>query len=495
MFFRSLVLLLGGCALSLAAVPTPDTRQVGGSAAAAVSPLLAEAAGPGIATTLKRVVVIPVEGEIASPVLYILRRGLKEAIDQKADAVVLDMKTPGGALDVTFEIMEALAKFPGETVTYVNNEAISAGAFISAMTGEIWFSPDGIIGAAAPVSGTGQDVEATMKMKIVSYLKARLRSISEGKGYRGQVISAMVDSDYELKIEGEMLKAKGELLSLTASESAKTYGEPARTLLSAGTAKTMEELLSKKFGAGAYTVKRLEITWSERLAVLLNKISPILMGLGLLALFIEFKTPGFGVVEISGFLLLGVVFLGSYVAGLSGHEPILVFSLGLLLLLAEVIFFPGVIVAALAGLLMMLGSLVWAMADLWPNEPITVAWSGNVFVGPLQNLGLGLALAVGLGLALIRFIPHGWFWDRLAVGAVIGGTAQSSGGSPAAGFGLAALVGQRGVAATGLFPSGQVEIGGRRYEASVAVGSIDAGATVVVCGRTDFGLVVEKADA
>jgi membrane-bound serine protease (ClpP class) len=51
------------------------------------------------------------------------------------------------------------------------------------------------------------------------------------------------------------------------------------------------------------------------------------------------------------------------------------------------------------------------------------------------------------------------------------------------------------VAATGLFPSGQVEIDGRRYEASVAIGSIDAGATVIVCGRTDFGLVVERADA
>ena len=77
----------------------------------------------------KRVVVIPVRDEIASPVLYILRRGLKEAIEQKADVVVLDMKTPGGALDVTFDIMEALAKFPGETVTFVNNEAMSAGAF------------------------------------------------------------------------------------------------------------------------------------------------------------------------------------------------------------------------------------------------------------------------------------------------------------------------------------------------------------------------------
>ncbi len=487
--------MLAACTLLPGTVPTPVARQVGGPAAPTISPSLADAAVPAVAPTPKRVVIIPVEGEIASPVLYILRRGLKEAIDEKADTVVLDMKTPGGALNVTFEIMEALGKFPGETVTYVNNEAISAGAFISAMTGEIWFSPDGIIGAAAPVSGTGQDVDATMKMKIVSYLKARLRSISEGKGYRGQVISAMVDSEYELKIEGEVLKAKGELLSLTASESAKTYGDPARALLSAGTAKTMEGLLTKKFGAGGYTVKRLEITWSERLAVLLNQISPILMGLGLLALFIEFKTPGFGILGISGFLLLGVVFLGSYVAGLSGHEPMLVFSLGLLLVLAELIFFPGVIVAALVGLLMMLGSLVWAMADLWPNEPLTLAWSGNVFVGPLQNLGLGLAFAVGLGLALVRFIPHGWFWDRLAVGAVIGGTAQNSGGSPAAAVGLAALVGQRGVAATGLFPSGQVEIEGRRYEASVAVGSIDAGATVIVRGRTDFGLVVEQADA
>ena len=480
MFFRRLLLLVAGLTLPLGAEPAPAFSPADGPVA------------PTVSATQKRVVVIPVEGEIASPVLYILRRGLKEAIDEKADAVVLDMKTPGGALDVTFEIMEALGKFPGETVTYVNNEAISAGAFISAMTGEIWFAPDGIIGAAAPVSGTGQDVDATMKMKIVSYLKARLRSISEGKGYRGQVISAMVDSDYELKIEGEVLKSKGELLSLTATESAKTYGDPARALLSAGTAKTMDELLTKKFGAGGFTVKRLEITWSERLAVFLNKISPILLGLGLLALFIEFKTPGFGLMGISGFVLLGVVFLSSYVAGLSGHEPILVFSVGLLLVMAELLFFPGVIVAALAGLIMMLGSLVWAMADLWPNEPLSIAWSGDAFLAPAQNLGLGLVVAVGLGVALIRFIPNGWFWDQLAVTGVIGGTAQDSGGAPSAAGGLADLIGQRGVAATALFPSGQVEIDGRRYEASVTVGSIEAGVSVVVCGRSAFGLVVER---
>ncbi len=443
----------------------------------------------------KRVVIIPVRDEIASPVLYILRRGLKEAIEQKADVVVLDMKTPGGALDVTFDIMEALAKFPGETVTFVNNEAMSAGAFISAMTGEIWFAPDGIIGAAAPVSSTGQDVDATMKLKITSYLKARLRSISEGKGYRGQVISAMVDADYELKIGDTVLKPKGELLSLTASEAGKTYGEPAQALLAAGTAKSIDALLTKKFGASGFSVKRLEITWSERLAVVLNKISPVLLGLGMLALFIEFKTPGFGIFGITGIVCLSVVFIGSYVAGFSGHEPILVFGVGLLLLVAELFFFPGVAVVAIAGLMLMLGSLVWAMADLWPGVPLTVAWSGDAFLTPLQNLGFGLLLAVALGLALARYLPSGWMWDKLVVGSVVGGAAQVAGGAPEAAEGLAALIGQAGVAATALRPGGQVEVAGRRYEATVAVGSVNAGEAIVVRGRTDFGLVVERADA
>ena len=67
---------------------------------------------PVLVSTVKKtqVVVIPVRDEIASPILYILRRGLKEAIEQKADVVVLDMKTPGGALDVTFEIITQRAQ-------------------------------------------------------------------------------------------------------------------------------------------------------------------------------------------------------------------------------------------------------------------------------------------------------------------------------------------------------------------------------------------------
>lgn len=436
---------------------------------------------------LVKVVVIPVQDQIAEPILYVIRRGLKTAIEQEADLVVLDMKTPGGSLGATFEILEALGKFKGKTATFVNDEAISAGSFISAMTDDIYFAPQGIIGAAAPVMSTGGEIDESMKQKIVSYLKARIRAISEGHKYRGQVISAMIDADYELKIGEEVLKAKGELLSLTATEAAKTYGDPAEPLLAAGIYESIDDLLDDRFGAGGYVVEKLVPTWSEDLSALLNSISPLLLGLGFLGLFIEFKTPGFGVFGLTGGLCLALVFLGHYTAGLSGHEPMLFFVLGVLLVLAEVIFFPGVIVAALSGVMLMLGSLVWSMADLWPNEPIS--FSGDVFLQPIMNLGMGLATAVVLGALVLRFLPQGWFWDRMVLAAAAGGdgapTQASASGAEER------LIGRIGVAATDLYPTGQVEIGGVYHDARVEVGAIDSGRKVRVVGRSGFGLVVE----
>jgi membrane-bound serine protease (ClpP class) len=439
-----------------------------------------------------RIYVIPVRDQINSAVHYIVRRGIKEAIEQKAEAVILDMKTPGGALGTTLEIMEAIAKFPGTTITFVNDEAMSAGAFISASTQEIWFAPSGIIGAAAPVSAAGQEIEASMRQKIVSYLKARIRATSEGRGYRGQVVSAMIDADYQLKIDDQVIKEKGELLSLTAPEAAKTYGEPPQPLLSAGTAKDIDDLITQRFGPEKKTVTTLAVTWSESLAVWLNAISTVLLGIGLLALYIEFKTPGFGIFGIVGITCLAIVFLGSYVAGLSGHEPMLVFGLGLVLVAIEIFFFPGVVVLALTGLVLMLGSLVWAMADLWPNEPLSVAWSGDAFVGPMTNLGIGIVIAAGTALAVARFLPRGWVWDKLVMQAAIGGSAQNADSGVEVSAPLRALVGREGVAATALRPGGQVEIDGRRYEARVEIGVIERGAPIVVRAGSDFGLIVEE---
>jgi membrane-bound serine protease (ClpP class) len=439
-----------------------------------------------------KVVIIPIRAQIAKPELYILRRGLKEAIENKVDTIVLDMETPGGALNVTFEMLQALEKFPGRTVTYVNREAISAGALISAGTDEIYFAPAGVIGAAAPVMATGGEIDATMKAKINSYLKARVRAISEGKRYRGEVLSAMIDADYEFKIGDTVIKEKGELLSLTALEAMKTYGDPPQPLLGAGIAENLDSLLDQLHGAGKHSAIRLEITWSEKLAQYITAFTPILLGLGLLCLFIEFKTPGFGIFGVSGIVLLGVVFFGHYVAGLSGHEPALFFLIGLLLIAIELFFIPGTLVLALTGIALMLGSLVWAMLDLWPGEPISL--EGDVLFRPLANVMAGVVLAVMVFLAILKFLPKGGPWGRLVLESAVGGepgpiralNSRAQDEAP-----VTNLIGLSGVAATSLFPSGQIEVSGRRYEARLGMGFAEAGTPVRITGVSEFGLIVE----
>ena len=483
--------ILGGFAALAMGYALEEVPPAGSSAPAQEAPTSAvsiEREAVGVREGLAQVVVIPVRDQIAPPILYVIRRGLKDAIDSGADLVVLDMETPGGRLDTTFEILEAIDRFPGATATFVNKEAISAGAFISAVTDDIYFAPTGVIGAAAPVMSSGGEIDESMKQKIVSYLRARVRAISEGHAYRGEVISAMIDADYVLEIEGEILKPEGELLSLTATEAAKTYGSPAQPLLASGIAESIDDLLDARFGEGGYEVVTLVTTWSEDLAAMLNAISPVLLGLGFLGLFIEFKTPGFGVFGILGGLMVLIVFFGKYTAGLSGLEPAMFFFLGVVLVLLEFLFFPGIFVAALSGVALMLGSLVWAMADFWPNEPIS--FSGDVLMQPVLNVAMGLVIALVGGIGIVRFLPSGWVWDRIVLGTAVGDGARAD--SAAEAQAEESLLGAEGEATTDLFPSGQVSINGKWYEAKVAVGSVEKGTRVRVTGRDGFNLLVKS---
>jgi membrane-bound serine protease (ClpP class) len=255
----------------------------------------------------------------------------------------------------------------------------------------------------------------------------------------------------------------------------------------------LDELLTEKLGATEETTRRLEVTWSEDIAVFLNSIRPLLLGLGLLLAFIEFKTAGFGVFGVSAAVLLAAVFFGHYIAGFSGHEPVLIFVLGLLAVMVELIFFPGIVVLAAGGLLLMLGSLIWSMADIWPNEPIT--FSGDLFLEPVANLVAALGVAMVLGLLLARFLPRGWIWDRMVLAASVAGAAQTAGGGIATVEAANSLIGAKGMAVTALFPSGQVEIDGCRYEARLALGSAERGAAVIVRQVSEFGLVVEAIES
>lgn len=438
-----------------------------------------------------KVFVIPIREEIGKTELFILRRGLKSAITEEADTVILNMETPGGRLDITLEMMEALDKFPGKKITFVNDEAISAGAIIASVTDEIHFSPKATIGAAEVIMGTGQDVSEGLKRKLNSYMGAKIRSYSGDNPTRADVIRAMMDPDFEFKIGDTVIKPKDELLSLTATEAMTPYGEPAQPLLGSGISEDLDSLISSLHGTDA-EVSKLEVTWSEKTARYLAAITPILIALGMLALFVEFKTPGFGVFGVVGAILMGTVFLGQYVAGLSGQEPILFFFLGALLVALEVLLFPGLLIGFITGALLMFGSLLWAMLDHWPNEPLPTL-DGDALTIPLAQILGGFLIAIFLFIAIVRFLPNAGPFGRMVLQTSIAGEPVIGAPittAPSAPKGRN-LVGLSGRAATALFPSGQIEIDGHRYEARLAVGSADAGTPIKVTKATEFALIVE----
>ncbi len=432
-----------------------------------------------------KVIVIPIRDQIAPPELYILRRGLKTAIEEGAHMVILDMHTPGGRVDVTFEMVKAIQKFPGKVYTYVNDEATSAGALISAGTDKIYMAPSATIGSSAPVTSEGEDVDQTMKLKIVSYLRAKVRSISEGKGYRGDVVSAMIDENFELKIGDEIIKPKGELLNLTANESIKQYGDPAQTLLAAGVEPSLQSLTDTIYGKGNYRVTRLEVTWAEKLAQFITNIAPFLLAVGLLLIFIEFKTPGFGIFGISGSILIAIFFFGHYAAGLSGHEAALIFFIGFALVMIDLFFIPGFFLLAIPGGILMIGSLLWGMSDIWPDQPI--AWESNFLFRPLINLTMGIVGAIVLFALLLRYMPKGGLWGHMVLESAIGGETTISSDARSE----PSLIGAIGYAVTALFPSGEIEINGTRYDARLAIGTVPPGTSVKVISVGEFELKVE----
>ncbi len=448
---------------------------------------------------LLKAFVIPIRDQIGPPILDILRRGLKDAIIAEAEVVVLDMETPGGELGVTLEIMEALDHFDGTTIAYVNKEAISAGAYISIAADEIAFAPTGIIGAAEAVAGAGQDIDQSMKRKINSYLKAKIRTHSQGHPFRARVMTAMMDANATLEIEGERPKTEdgayiqnmGELLTLTAEDALKEYGNPPQPLLGIGIYESIEEILTAKYGEDGFVVEEMQLSWSEELGLYLNGIAPLIMGIGMLLLFIEFKTPGFGIFGVLGIILMLIFFGSKYVAGLSGSEEILIFLLGVSLVFVEILLFPGVMVFALLGVACMLGSLLWAMADIWPTPDFQ--WSIDLFYEPFIDLGLGLLVTIGLGLALARFLPKSMFWDKLILENAVGQSDPLVTGGARSLDKPAELpeIGSKGRTTSHLFPSGTVEINGRSYQAQVKLGSLGANKAIRVVEHGQFNLVVE----
>ena len=435
----------------------------------------------------KKVYVLPIRDDIMPPLVYLVRRGVKEAMEARADLLVLDMDTNGGRVDVTEEIIEILNNFKGQTATFVNKKAFSAGAFISIATQKIFMAPQSVIGAAAPIlmmpGGPPQDMPETMQAKMNSALRALVRTSAEKNGYNIAVVEAMIDKSKELKIDDKVLNEKGQILTLTNTEAEREYGQPPKPLLSSGTVASIENLLAK---VGYAEARRVEIrpTGAETLASWINMISPLLLIVGIAGIYIEFKTPGFGLPGIIGVVAFALYFFGGYIAGLSGLEWIGVFLLGLALVALELFVFPGTFALGLAGAALMLVALVMAMVDVYPGMPSLPTF--KMLQLPLRDLLIAFACGAVAVWILSRWLPRTSLYGKLVSQTASGVTTvleleqkQES------------RIGQVGVAVSSLRPGGKAQFGDEILDVISQGELIARGQRVRIVGHSGTEAVVE----
>jgi membrane-bound serine protease (ClpP class) len=439
----------------------------------------------------RTVYVLPIRGDIASPMVFLVRRGVKEAMQANAQALVIDLETNGGRFNSTKEIIDILDEFGGLTVTFVNRDAYSAGAFIAVATQKIYMAPQSVIGAAAPImmtpgGGGAENLPATVEAKMTSAVAARVRASAEKNGHNVEVIEAMINRTKELEIDGVVLNKEGQILTLTNVEAEREYGDPPQPLLSMGTVKDIEALL-EELGLSDSRMVRIIPTGVEKLASWINLISPVLLIIGIVGIYIEIKTPGFGLPGIVGMIAFAIYFLGGYVAGLSGMEWLIVFIVGLALVALELFVFPGTVLVGLAGAVVMLIALVMAMVDVYPGGPLLP--SPAQLRVPVTQVGLaivGAAVAVAL---LTLYLPKTTLYGRMVSLAASGVTSVADQAQR-----QAAMLGQVGLTISALRPGGKARFGNQILDVISQGDLVDKGRKVRIVGHSATEAVVETID-
>lgn len=442
-----------------------------------------------------QVMVIPVNGMIERALLYVVRRSLAEAAANEVDAVILHMDTPGGRVRVTEEIMRMLIDLPSSitTYTFVDKDALSAGALIAISTERIFMAPGSRIGASAVVTATGDLEEGDMKEKHVSALVALARSAATSKGHDPDLVEAMIRKDVAYSVGEDEISREGQLLTLTDSEASRlvtdTDGKE-RPLLARGTVESLETLLIKE-GLQDATVKTVRLTNAERIARYIELFSFIFLAGGLLGIYIEFRTPGFGVPGMLGGLMLAIFFWGHRIAGLSGDIELLLFGLGLLLLLVELFILPGFGIAGISGIVLIIASIFFSMVAPVPGSewfqlpPLQVEFA-------LQQLGLGLLMALVSALIVGHYLPKTRTFQHLVLSTVLSSERNMDITTPDAEHGNP-IAGHKGVALTPLRPAGFALINGKRINVVAQGEFIDKDTAVCITQVHGNRIVVDHA--
>ena len=223
------------------------------------------------------IAVITIEGEVDNITATSFKRRLAEAAN--ADAIIIDLNTPGGGLLPTLQICyEIKNNAPPNTVAWIHPHAFSAGTIIALSCREIIVSPNSTFGDAAPVTQMGP-IPATERAKIESPILAEVVDSARRNHYDERLVEAFVSVGIELWLLQNT--ETNESICVNKSEYETIFGEsPPQNFSPIGGSINSEQTISPFFDTieklGQIETKNSPEPWDPKFAQQLPSSRPIL---------------------------------------------------------------------------------------------------------------------------------------------------------------------------------------------------------------------------
>lgn len=384
-------------------------------------------------------------------------RAIAAAEATHAEALLIEINTPGGLVSSTREIIEKILASPVPVVIYVTpsgSRAASAGFFILESADVAAMAPGTNTGAAHPVTLGGDKIDEVMKQKMENDAAALMRSVADKRGRNIQVAESAVRESKSFT-DKEALSQK--LIDYIASSEADLFRQMEGKTITRFDGKTSTLNLAGK------TVTIFDMTLKQRiLAYIMDpNVAFVLLAIGMLAVFMEFNHPGAVLPGTVGvvFLLLAVFALNLLPVRFAALGMILgafvLFALEAKFVSHGVLTIGGIALLTLGGLMLVDAPIPEMRVHLWTALAVSVP--------------LGLITAFLMSIAL-----------RARQNKVV--------------TGVQGLIGQVGVAQSPLTPYGKVFVHGELWDA-LSSASVSEGESVIVRGVENLQLQVEPAVA
>ena len=426
------------------------------------------------------VVHVPINGTIDMGLPNYIQRALQIAQADSAKYLVFDIDTFGGRVDAATQIKDMILSSDVATIAFINRRAISAGALISLSCDSIYMTDGATIGAATAVDAEGEKASE----KVISYMREEMAASAEANGRSREIAQAMVDEEIEIDF---IISVNNDTLNggeIEGFNSGKLITLSTDLALKSGIADAQVESfldLLKKLNIDQKNVIEVKETWSELMVRFLTNpnFAPILMSLGMIGVFFEIKSPGFGVPGGLGILCLALFFGSHLLVGLADVTEILILGSGLLLILLEILVIPGFGIVGIPGFLMIVYSLFTMLIGEYPlPEDFNMA---------IRSMSYSFVLMLILGTLIFRALTRSDYYKKLIP---VEGQPSSKGFSISKGY--QNLIGEIGKCVTVLRPSGRVEINGKVYQAMSTGEYIEKGQSVKVSHTDENQIVVKK---